>query len=157
MGVSRYFFGSASFRVRCELLLMRWFKDKGLITLARIVSNRLQSRFGIFVSPNVEFSVAPILPHPTSIVIGDRVQLGDNVIIYQNVTIGGARIGDAGKGLYPRIGEGAVIFSGAVIIGPITVGKNCIIGANSVVINDVPDNCTVAGVPARIISEEKND
>ncbi|WP_165477443.1 serine O-acetyltransferase [Idiomarina baltica] len=71
--------------------------------------------------------------------------------IFQNVTLGGARIGDAKESKYPEIGEGTVIFAGAVIVGKIKVGSNCIVGANSVVTRDLPNNCVAVGAPARII------
>ena len=86
-------------------------------------------------------------------VIGDGVKIGKNVIIYQNVTIGGARIGDAKQSSYPEIGEGVVIFAGAVIVGKIKIGKGSVIGANAVITRDIPDNSVAAGVPARIVKE----
>lgn len=81
--------------------------------------------------------------------IGDGVEIGRNVTIFQNVTLGRS---DAGVEAYPRIGCNTIIYSGAVIIGDVSVGENCIIGANSVVTKSVPDNCVAVGAPARVIS-----
>ena len=95
-------------------------------------------------------------PHLFGIVVARPATIGNNVWIYQNVTIG-ARNNKEGDGKtkenYPEIGDNTIIYAGAVIVGPVKIGKNCIIGANSVVINDVPDNCVVAGIPARIIKK----
>lgn len=90
------------------------------------------------------------LPHPVGIVIGGdfgniTTVIGKNVTIYQNVTIG--RKDDN----YPKIGDNVIIYAGAVVIGDVHIGNNVIIGANAVVTHDVPDNCVVAGIPAKII------
>lgn len=90
-------------------------------------------------------------PHATGIVIGEGVKIGSNVTIYQQVTIGAQRLGEAKKGLYPEIGDNVTIFAGAKIVGPIKLGSNCIIGANAVVTRDVPENKTAVGIPARIL------
>ncbi len=85
------------------------------------------------------------LKHPVGIVIGDGCTIGNDVTLYQNVTLGAARMGEGIKGLYPQIGDGAVI------IGDIRIGKNVQVGANSVVLQDIPDNCSAVGMPAKII------
>ena len=87
-------------------------------------------------------------PHPNGIVIGDSTIIGNNCIIYQQVTLGGRSIGDAQKGNYPSVGNNVVIFAGAKIIGGINIGDNVIVGANSVVNKDMPADSIVAGVPA---------
>ena len=76
----------------------------------------------------------------------------ENVVIFQSVTLGGARMGDFQCNNYPAIGAGTVIFSGTAIVGKVRVGRNCVIGANSVVLSDVPDNSVCVGAPARIVS-----
>ncbi|MDD3289207.1 MAG: serine O-acetyltransferase [Alphaproteobacteria bacterium] len=92
-------------------------------------------------------------PHPLGIVIGEKVVIGRNVTIYQNVTLG-LRHSGAGRdaGEFPVVGDDVKIFSGAVIVGKISVGDGACIGANSVVTKDFPANSTVAGSPARVIS-----
>ena len=81
------------------------------------------------------------------IVIHPRSVIGDSVTVGTGVVIGGT----SGKYEVPEIGNNTIISSGAKIIGPVTVGKNCVIGANAVVINDIPDNSLVVGVPAKIV------
>lgn len=97
------------------------------------------------------------MPHPTSIVIGEGVTIESNVKIYQGVTLGGRIIGDWENGNYPHIHDNTVIFSGAVIVGKVIIGRNCIIGANSVVTTDIPDNSTAVGAPARVVKVRSSD
>ena len=86
------------------------------------------------------------------VVIHQNVIIGKNVVIGDGVTIGGTtkKLGT------PVIGNGCLITSGAVIIGPITIGNNCVVGANAVVTKSFPDNCVIAGVPAKIIKDNIN-
>ncbi len=97
-------------------------------------------------------------PHLCGIVISRAATICNNCRIYQNVTIG-SRTEKEGDGKtkenYPIIGENTIIYAGAVIVGPIKIGKNCVIGANSVVISDIPDNSIVGGIPARVIKPVK--
>lgn len=81
--------------------------------------------------------------------------MGNNVTIYQNVTVGARDIGGGANNAYPRIGNNTILFAGSVIVGNITVGNHCTVGANAVVLNDVPDGATVAGVPARIVKKRE--
>lgn len=87
-------------------------------------------------------------PHPVGIVIGKNVKLGLNCTIYQNVTIG---VKKHASESYPKIGNNVRIYSGACIVGDITLGDNVVIGAGSIIVTDVPPNCVVAGNPAKII------
>lgn len=86
------------------------------------------------------------------IVIHDRAVIGNNVIIGTCVTIGGT----SNKYGVPVIGDNSIVSSGAKILGPIEIGKNCVIGANAVVLINIPDNCLAVGVPARIIKNNIN-
>ncbi len=97
------------------------------------------------------------LKHPIGIVVGEGVVIEPNVVLFQNVTLGGARMGDAAISSYPTIGAGTVIFAGAVVVGKITIGRDCIVGANAVVTRDVPDGATVVGAPARVIRMNNKD
>jgi len=119
-------------------------------TVQKWSEKRLQSH-GLHIAKNAKIGDRLKLPHPIGIVIGDGVIIGNDVQIFQNVTIGGARIGDSAKKNHPRIGNGTIIFSGAAIIGGIGIGDNCIVGANSVVSQDIPSGSVVAGVPGRIL------
>lgn len=126
-------------------------RQRGRVRSAKLISAKLSQKHGVYLSALAEIPATTRLPHPTAIVVGDGVKLADNVTIYQNVTLGGARKGDWQAGNYPSIGQGTTIFAGAVIVGAVTVGAGCVIGANSVVTNDVPDGATAVGAPARVI------
>lgn len=155
--IFRYFYSGASFKVRFYIKLILFFKRKSFNKVAVYFANRLQKSCGVFISPLCSFDESLVLKHPVGIVLGDGVVLGRDVVIYQNVTLGGARVGDGELNNYPTIGDGCIIFAGAVLIGKVNIGENCVIGANAVVINDVPANCRVAGVPARIIGINKDE
>ena len=150
-----YFFGSAN--IRCPLIYrigMAIHKTR-FRRVAKFFFLKLERDYGVFISPNAKIGIGLKIPHPSGIVIGNKVRIGNNVTIFQQVTLGGARIGDAQKDLYPEVGDNTVLFAGAKIIGKIKIGKSCVVGANSVVINDVPDHCIVVGIPAKIIDPPK--
>lgn len=88
------------------------------------------------------------LPHPIGIVIGKEAKIGNNCTIYQNVTIG---VKNSEEANYPKVGDNVTIYSGCCIVGDITIGDNVIIGANSLILSDVPSDCIIAGSPAKII------
>ena len=110
---------------------------------------KIQKKYNCIISSRAFIEDKISFPHPIGIVIGKDVKVGKNVTIYQQVTLG------QNNGKFPTIGDNVIIYSGAKIFGDIHIGNNVIIGANSVVNTDVPDNCIVAGVPARVI--RKND
>ncbi|MER8537738.1 hypothetical protein NKH61_34705 [Mesorhizobium sp. M1005] len=140
-----------STRLRWHLHVMSVFQDRGLRLLARYTAYRIQRRFGIYVAPTSKIARSVVFPHPTGIVIGEGVIVHDRTKIFQNVTLGGARIGDQEACNYPEIGSDTVIFAGAVVVGNVRIGANCVIGANSVVLTHIPDNSVAVGVPARIV------
>lgn len=140
--------GTSDRRVRSYIKIMHRLKDKNSRFLILLFSRRLQRKYGVFLSPEAKYDETLILRHPVGIVIGKGVQIGENVTIYQNVTLGES------SSKYPTIGDDTIIYAGAVIIGDIMVGERCIVGANSVVTKDVPNDCIVAGVPAKIISQK---
>lgn len=104
--------------------------------------------YGNYISLEAKIGEGLVLPHPTGIVIGDGSIIGNNVMIYQNVTLGRSTSEQA---RYPQIGDNAIIYAGSVLLGDIKIGKGAIVGANSVVTIDVPENCTAVGAPARIL------
>jgi serine O-acetyltransferase len=137
--------------VRRRLRRLARLQASGHPQLAQFVSARLARRYGVYVNPKAVFSTTMRMPHPVGIVIGEGVRIGERVSIYQNVTLGGARLGDWQAGNYPEIGDDAVIFAGAVVVGAVKIGRHAVIAANAVVTKDVPDHATVAGVPAKVI------
>ena len=116
---------------------------------SRFYKYKIYRKYNCIISPSAKIGEGLMLPHPTAIVIGDKVQIGKNVTIYQNVTCGQK------KDFYPSICDGAVIYAGAIIIGNVKIGKNAIVGANAVVLNDVNDSEIVAGVPAKVVGRRK--
>lgn len=148
--------GGAGYWVSAHLRVMRTFKRAGRLKLARMASARLGRRHGMFISPLAEVPESVVFPHPVGIVIGDGVRIGEGARIYQHVTLGGARVGDWQAGNYPTVGDSAVIFAGAVIVGSVSLGDNCVVGANAVVTKDVPPGATAVGVPARTIEPAAN-
>ncbi len=153
--IAKALLGSVTDRTQIYLSLMCHLRERGHSKLATLVSYRLQ-RYGVHISAKAVVPGSVVLPHPAGIVVGSGVIIRDNVRIYQNVTLGGARVGDHGAQNYPEIGEGTTIFAGAVIVGRVRIGSNCVVAANAVVRSDVPDNCTVAGIPARIITSSNS-
>lgn len=127
--------------------------DKGRKYSPLIIKNKITTSFSTYISLKADIGRNLKLRHPSGIVIGDGVRIGDNVTIYQQVTLGGQNLGDGKKGKYPIIEDNVTIFSGAKILGAVKVGKNSIIGANSVVIKDVPKDSIVAGVPGKVIKQ----
>lgn len=128
-----------------------WLRKKRIPFFAGFIYRKMVTRYGCFIGPNAQIGVGVQFPHPNGIVIGADTTIGENCVIYQQVTFGGKVIGDAQKGNYPKVGNNVIIFAGAKLIGDISVGDNVIIGANSVVNKDIPSFSVVAGVPARII------
>lgn len=131
--------------------LSKQLHDRGHKRISKIIINKLVTSFGTYISLKAEIGQDLEFRHINGVVIGEGVKIGDRVIIYQQVTLGGQNLGDNIKSKYPIVKDNVVIFSGAKILGNVTIGENSIIGANSVVIKDVPPNSIVAGVPAKII------
>jgi serine O-acetyltransferase len=109
------------------------------------------SRFftGIEIHPGVKIGKGFFIDHGMGVVIGETSEIGDNVTIYQGVTLGGTGK-EKGK-RHPTIGNNVVISAGAKVLGSIEIGNDVIIGAGAVVVKSVPDRCTVVGVPGRIV------
>lgn len=143
--------GGSGPRVRWYVARIALARARGSRLSIRILTARLQRKYGVHISRRAVFPPSLTLKHPVGIVIGEGVIIGENVTIYQHVTLGGARVGDWQAGNYPEIGEGTTIFAGAVIVGKVRVGRGCIIGANAVVTTDIPDFSTAVGVPARVV------
>jgi serine O-acetyltransferase len=114
------------------------------------VKYKMLKKYACEISPYAQIGEALMIHHSTGIVIGHEVIIGEHCEIFQNVTIGSNRKEMNGRYM-PVIGNNVSIGSGAVVVGAICIGDNVIIGANSYVDKDIPDNVIVAGVPAKII------
>jgi len=122
----------------------------GLKLPARWVSGLGQALTFVDIHPGAQIGRRLFIDHATGIVIGETTVIGDDVLIYQQVTLGGVSLSKGKR--HPTIEDHAVIGAGAKVLGNITIGANAKIGANSVVIHDVPANSTAVGVPARVSS-----
>ncbi len=117
--------------------------------LARILSGLTRFFTGIEIHPGATIGAGVFIDHGAGVVIGETAVVGDNVIIYQGVTLGGTGK-DKGK-RHPTIEDNVMICSGAKVLGPFTVGTGSKIGAGSIVLSEVPPNATVVGVPGHIV------
>ncbi len=126
-----------------------WFYKRGLSGIARYVSQCGRFWTGIEIHPGATIGKGLFIDHGMGVVIGETTEIGDNVTIYQGVTLGGTGK-DVGK-RHPTIGNNVLIGSGAKVLGPFTVGDNSKIAANAVVLTEVPPNSTCVGVPARVV------
>ena len=122
---------------------------KGKFLRARLISQRVRKKTGIEIHPGAVIGEGLFIDHGMGVVIGETTQIGDNVTLYQGVTLGGTGK-DTGK-RHPTIGNNVTIGSGARVLGPFRVGDNSKIGAGAVVLKEVPDNCTVVGNPGRLV------
>ena len=116
---------------------------------SKYLSQRAARKTGIEIHPGACIGDNFFIDHGIGVIIGETTEIGDNVTLFQGVTLG-SKSNTKGK-RHPTIGDGVVIYSGAKVIGNIKIGKNSIIGAGAVVIQSVPDNSIAVGVPARII------
>lgn len=124
----------------------------GLHFLARWVSQRAVRKTGIEIHPGATIGRRLVIDHGTGIVIGETTEIGDDVLIYQGVTLGGTGK-DTGK-RHPTIGNNVMISAGAKVLGPFKIGDNSRVAAGAVVLEEVPPNSTVVGVPARVVRQD---
>jgi len=120
---------------------------------ARFVSNLSRFITGIEYHPGAKFGKRVFIDHGMGIVVGETTEVGDDVLLYQGVVLGGVSLNKGKR--HPTVGNKVVIGSGAKVLGNITLGDNCKIGAGSVVLRDVPSGTTAVGVPCRIVQEKK--
>jgi len=125
---------------------------KRLFILARLVSQISRAITQIEIHPGAKIGEGLFIDHGAGVVIGETAEIGDNVTLYQGVTLGGTGK-EKGK-RHPTIGNNVVISAGAKVLGSFVVGDNVKIGAGSVVLKEVPPNCTVVGVPGYIVKRE---
>ncbi|UWU75159.1 serine acetyltransferase [Bradyrhizobium huanghuaihaiense] len=112
---------------------------------------RALMRRGCYISVLAEIGPGLILPHPTGVVIGEGARIGRSVMLYHNVTLGRRAWDEPGC---PTIGDNVVIYTGAVIVGPTSIGEGANVAANAVVTRDVPPHAVAAGAPARVVRSQ---
>lgn len=133
------------------VVLIRCFLKTNSVRQQNRFKNKLLLRYGIEIGKGCRIGKDLRFEHINGIVIGRGSVIGDHCVMYQQVTIGQK------DGKYPVIGNNAVLYPGCKIIGDIHIGDNAVIGANAVVLHDVPDGAVAAGVPARIIKSTLSD
>ena len=126
-----------------------WFYRHNMKFIARWISQRAVRKTNIEIHPAAKIGRRFFIDHGTGVVIGETAEIGDDVTIYQGVTLGGTGK-DTGK-RHPSIGNGVMIGSGAKILGPFKVGDNSNIASGAVVLDEIPPNSTAVGVPARVV------
>ena len=120
--------------------------------MARWVSQRAVRKTGIEIHPGATIGKGLFIDHGSGVIIGETAILGDNITLYQGVTLGGTGK-EKGK-RHPTLKDNVMVSAGAKVIGSFTIGENSKIGAGSVVLEEVPPNCTVVGVPGRIVRRD---
>ena len=119
--------------------------------LARYISQRSARKTNIEIHPGATIGRRFFIDHGTGVVIGETAEIGDDVTIYQGVTLGGTGK-DVGK-RHPTVGNHVMIGAGAKVLGPFKIGDNTNIAAGSVVLHEIPENCTAVGAPARVVKQ----
>ncbi len=128
-----------------------WFWNHNQKFIARAISQRAVKKTGIEIHPAAKIGRRFFIDHGTGVVIGETTEIGDDVTLYQGVTLGGTGK-DVGK-RHPTIGNGVMIGAGAKVLGPFKVGDNTNIAAGAVVLEEIPPNSTAVGVPARVVKQ----
>jgi serine O-acetyltransferase len=129
-----------------------WLWQRRLATLGRIVSHLGRFLTGIEIHPGAKIGRRFFIDHGMGVVIGETSEIGDDVTMYQGVTLGGTSTQRIKR--HPTIEDSVTIFSGAKVLGPVTVGRHSRVGAGSVLVNSVPAHSTVVGIPGRVAKSE---
>lgn len=119
---------------------------------ARIISQLGKFFTGIEIHPGATIGKGLFIDHGTGVVIGETAEIGDNCILYQGVTLGGTGKGKGKR--HPTLGNNVMVGCGAKVLGPFKIGDNVKIAANSVVLHEIPENCTAVGAPARVVKRD---
>ncbi len=134
-----------------------WLFESGLFFLARLVNHIARMLTAIDIHPGAKIGKHLFIDHGFT-VIGETAEIGDNVTLYQCVTLGGTNPANGIPGKrHPTLADNVIVGSGAQVLGPITVGERARVGANAVVTKDVPEGATMVGIPARQMLVEAND
>lgn len=138
-----------SFKVKLYYKISHFLYKRKRFLIARLISEKAKRKTGIEIHPGATIGKNLFIDHGIGVVIGETCVIGDNVTLFHGVTLGGTGK-EKGK-RHPTIGNNVFIGSGAKILGNIMIGNNVKIGANSVILESVPDNVTVVGIPGKII------
>lgn len=130
--------------------LAHWLHRRGLPVIPRLIAHLNRFLTGIEIHPGAKIGQSIFIDHGMGVVVGETAEIGDNVTLYQGVTLGGTGK-ERGK-RHPTVGNGVVIAAGAKLLGAITIGDGAKIGAGAVVLHDVPPNSTAVGVPAKVVA-----
>ncbi len=139
-------------QARWAHVINHWLWKKGLRGLARYLSQCARFWTGVEIHPGAQIGRRFFIDHAMGVIIGETTVIGDDCVLYQNVTLGGTGK-ESGK-RHPTLGNNVMVGVGAAVLGSITIGDNSKIGGGSVVVKDVPPNCTVVGVPGHIVIQD---
>jgi serine O-acetyltransferase len=142
----------AGFHALLAYRISHWLKSHDVPILPRVISQLARWLTGVEIHPSAKIGTGFFIDHGMGVVVGETAEIGDYVTLFQGVTLGGTGK-ERGK-RHPTLGNHVVVGAGAKILGGIMIGDNVKIGANSVVLKNVPPNSTVIGVPARIIKTQ---
>ncbi len=126
----------------------RMWRKPGLRLAARVFSHLNRALTGIEIHPAAQLGKRVFIDHGMGVVIGETAEVGDDVLLYHAVTLGGRSMSRGKR--HPTVGNGVVLGTGARVLGPVTIGDGAQIGANAVVVKDVPAHTVVVGVPGRV-------
>ncbi len=129
--------------------IAHFFWGKGLKVLGRFVSHVGRFLTGIEIHPAAKIGARLFIDHGMGVVIGETAEIGNDITIYQGVTLGGTSLSKGKR--HPTVEDWVIIGAGATVLGPVTIGHNSRIGSGSVVIDSVPPDCTVVGIPGKVV------
>lgn len=129
------------------------FYKKGHHIISRLLSQRARKITGIEIHPGATIGKNLFIDHGMGVVIGETAVIGNNVLLFHQVTLGGIG-GDKNTKRHPTVEDDVIIGAGAKILGPITIGKGAMIGASSVILHDIPPNSTAVGIPGKVVKKK---
>lgn len=149
------FFLYPGFHAIVAYKLARFFYTLRLLFIARLISQISRFFTGIEIHPGATIGKNFFIDHGVGVVIGETVTIGNNCTLYHGVTLGGT--GKAKGKRHPTLRDNVLVGANAIVLGPVVIGNNCKIAAGAVVLKDIPDNSTAAGVPADIVSKKQKN
>jgi len=161
LGLFKYAFFCIGFRVVVLYRIGCWMNERSshyvvLRLITMLLKNHLLIKYSVELSFVYPAGPGLVLPHPHNLVVGRGARLGSNITIYNGVTLGALRTGDSDDcNNFPKLHDHVTVFTGAKVLGDISVGSNSVIAANSVVLKSCPSNSLLGGVPARLLKLDK--